>query len=67
MQAVEEPDQVPSPGLATMPPVPLHLQNSQNRWVTKHEPCRNWIVSVKTIRCEEEKRVKTSLIDEAEA
>ena len=37
-------DQVPSPSLATMPPVPLHLQNSQNRWGTKQELCRNWIV-----------------------
>ena len=37
-------DQVPSPSPATMPPVPLHLQNSQNRWGTKQELCRNWIV-----------------------
>ena len=39
MQAV---DQVPSPSTATMPPVPLHLQNSQNRWGTEQELCRNW-------------------------
>ena len=37
-------DQVPSPSLATMPPVPLHLQNSQNRWGTEQELYRNWIV-----------------------
>ena len=41
MQAV---DQVPSPSTATMPPVPLHLQNSQNRWGTEQELYRNWIV-----------------------
>ena len=40
MQAV---DQVPSHSAATMPPVPLHLQNSQNRWGTEQELCRNWI------------------------
>ena len=37
-------DQVPSPSPATMPPVPLHLQNSQNRWGTEQELCRNWTV-----------------------
>ena len=62
MQAVEETDQVPSPGPATMPPVPLHLQNSQNRWVTKHDLCRNWIVSVQIIGCEIKVMVKASCV-----
>ena len=46
MQAEETAAQVPSTEPAIMPPVPLHLQNSQNRWVRKNKLCGNWIVLV---------------------